>query len=107
MQEMLRHPDRYEDWFPDWLKENWPLWTAFCRIARAAQDNGRKHYSARGIFHAIRFHTSIRDAVPMLRGIRVEEGFKVNNDKSALMARLFNNMHPDNEGFFKTREHLR
>lgn len=107
LRELHRHPERYAPGFRAWLEANWPLWTAFCRLARAAQERGRTHYSARMLFHVIRFHSDIREAVPMLNGVRMpEQGFKLNNNRSATMARLFNRMDPANRDFFETRERL-
>lgn len=43
----------------------------------------------------------------MLNGIRLPSGgYKVNNIRSAAMARLFNSMEPRNVGFFQTRERI-
>jgi hypothetical protein len=67
--------------FADYLKENWPLWLAFCRYADRMRAR-RPHYSADAILHVIRFDTDLAEAPG--------EGFKINNNWSADFARLYN-----------------
>lgn len=103
LRELTRHPERYDEAFHTWIRHNWKVWNAFCRLARAAQLRGRKRYSARGIFHVLRFHSDISEAIPMLNDVQLPGKFKVNNIRSAAMARLFNSMERQNNGFFNTR----
>lgn len=98
--ELHRHPADYDPAFTSWLKANWTIWTRFCRLADEVRTR-REHYSARAIFHAIRLESVLREQ-PVIDG-RVP-AFKVNNNHSASMARLFNALSTDRADFFFTRE---
>lgn len=56
---------------------------------------GRKHYSADGIGHQIRWHTSIKTT---------ERDFKINNNYIAWYSRLFEADYPEHKGFFRKRK---
>lgn len=70
----------YRAGFPAYLRENWPLWLAFVRYADRMRSR-RAHYSADAILHVIRFETDLAERAPT---------FKVNNNWSADLARLYN-----------------
>lgn len=85
-----------------WTKENFEahhagnphIYTMFCRYAIQAAAV-RKHYSAKIIFHRMRWHTDIEE-----RGSQ----FKIDDGWISHYARLFIEDHPQHSGFFETRE---
>lgn len=76
-------------------KANPTVYSLFRRFAGEALDAGRDKYSARAIFHRIRWHTEIET-----RGDR----FKVNNNHSPFYARRLEWEEPRFKGFFRSRE---
>lgn len=74
------HPDVY-----DWFK----------KLTKRAIEKGFKNYSAKGIIEQIRWET---------KGTIKEDGFKVNNNYTALYARMFETEHPQHKGFFRKRK---
>lgn len=81
--------------FRDWLPQNWPIWFEFVRLADKIRIRGREHYSARAVLHVLRWERALRDTT--------EPELKINNNRSAEMARLYNGM--VGFDFFRTREH--
>lgn len=81
--------------FRKWLPLNWPIWFEFVRLADKMRLRGREHYSARAVLHVLRWERALRDTT--------ETELKINNNKSAEMARLYNAM--VGFDFFRTREH--
>lgn len=73
------------------------VWKAFERHALALINAGRRHYSADGILHVIRFHVAL--ATHNTDG----DGFKLNNDYSSRYARKFATAHPEHAEFFEQR----
>lgn len=99
--ELARNPEDYPTEFVAWLQVNWRLWTAFCRIADNVRSAGNSNYSARAVFHILRYETLMREQA--VTSGRTPQ-FKLNNVWSPSMARLYNAMSPLHEGFFFTRE---
>lgn len=79
--------------FREWLPENWAIWFEFVTLADRLRINGREFYSARALIHVLRFERALRDASQPL--------YKINNNRSAEMARLYNGM--NSIEFFRTR----
>jgi hypothetical protein len=75
----VEHPEVYE---------------LFKRFAFEVIDAGYDNYSARGIFHRMRWHTEIE-----MSG----ERFKINSTHSPYYARKFHQDFPIYRGFFRTR----
>ena len=80
--------------FREWLGQNWPIWHEFVRLADQMRLRGRSYYSARAVLHVLRWHRALKDPT--------EQEFKINNNRSADMARLYNAM--AGIEFFRTRE---
>lgn len=80
--------------FLAWLPENIHVWSAFEREAIEIWGRGIKHYSSRTIVHVMRHHSAIRE-----RGGE----WKINNNHSPYLARLFDLMHPDKVGMWEYR----
>jgi hypothetical protein len=72
--------------------ENPEIWKMFKLFAMQATKY-RDRYSARAIFHRIRWET-------MVSG---KGDFKVNNNWSKYYAEKFMRLYPDHDGFFSTR----
>jgi hypothetical protein len=71
--------------FMEWLEVNHAIWEEFCALAALAQSKGRIRWSARAIMHVLRWNRMLRDPTDPL--------FKINNNWSARMARLYNHFH--------------
>jgi hypothetical protein len=54
---------------------------------------GRKHYSADGILHAIRWNTALRGS----------DERKINNNYSSMYSRMFTSNYPEHKEFFEQR----
>jgi hypothetical protein len=84
-----------EKGFMDYHRENPQIYAEFERVAMNYIGMGLKRYSAKGIFEALRFESSIR----------AKDGvFKINNNFTPLYARLFEQKHPEIKNFFRKRE---
>ena len=79
-----------------YLPENLHVFAAFEREAMAVIKRGWKHYSARTIVEVLRHHTALQD--------NVESGWKLNNQNTPYLARLFALLHPDHADLFEFRE---
>ena len=88
-------PDLFRKDFKDWLIANWHIWKVFEREANRMAKRGRDHYSARTIIHWIRHETCVAEK---------DGDFKVNNNYSPDLGRLWVCYHPDRADFFETRE---
>lgn len=75
------------------------VWELFERFALERIAAGFKHYSARGIFHRIRWEVARPDYDP-------DTEFKLNNNHSPFYARRFHRLHPEWNGFFRTRRQI-
>ena len=84
------------DDFLSWLDDNWAIWSEFCQLAALARSKGRTRWSARAILHVLRWNRMLRDS----GGV-----WKVNNNWSAPMSRLYNHM--VGFDFFQEREQIR
>ena len=92
---MHSHADDFTDEFRAFLPANLHVWEAFEREALKVISRGFKHYSARTIIHVLRHHSALQ-----------EHGgqWKINNDHSPYLARLFDLMHPEHVGLWEFRE---
>ena len=90
LDEMREQVQRFHD-------DNPEVWDLFVRFTLQKINRGFSHYSARGIFHRIRWET---DDPSYEKGVE----FKLNDHHSPFYARRFMKMYPEHEGFFRTRE---
>ena len=73
------------------------VWRYFVRFTNELIARGFKHYSAQhGVFSRIRWETDQADADGRTT-------FKINNNYSPFYARRYMKLHPEHEGFFRTR----
>lgn len=90
--------DKGED-FPEefflWLPDNMAIWFAFVTEATKVRAKGFKKYSARTIVHFLRHHTAMAEAS--------SAGWKINNNHSPYLARLFDLRYPSMSGMWEYR----
>ena len=80
--------------FLDWLPENLTVWNAFVEQTFLVIKKGFKHYSSKTIVEFLRHHTAIRSN---------NDEFKINNNYTAYLSRLFDLAYPKHSGLFKYR----
>jgi len=81
--------------FLDWLPENFHVWDAFCEQAFSVRNLGFKHYSARTIIHFLRHYSAVTEK---------SGPWKINNNYSPYLARLFDHCFPNSAGLWEYRE---
>jgi len=91
----LANRSLFTDEFMAFLPDNLHIWDAFVREVRAVINKGFKHYSARTIIHVLRHHSALYEA---------GGEFKINNNTSPYLARLFDVVYPQYSGLFEYRE---
>jgi len=81
--------------FVEWLQDNHHIFTAFAQQAKDVANKGFKHYSSKTIIEYLRHHTALS-----------EEGgeWKINNNYTPHMARLFDLRYPSYAGMFEYRK---
>lgn len=80
--------------FVSWLPDNLHIWDAFVKEAFKVIGKGFAHYSARTIIHVMRHHSALHE----------ENGeWKINNNHSPYLARLFALRYPQHEDLFEYR----
>lgn len=81
--------------FLKWLPTNLHVWAAFCDQAFKVRAKGFKHYSARTIVHFLRHHSAVTESTGP---------WKINNNYSPYLARLFDLKYPNLVGLWEYRE---
>lgn len=81
--------------FLEYHRDNPHVYELFKEFALQIIKSGHKNFSARGIFHRIRWETYTDDRF---------EPLKVNNNYSSGYARLFEQDYPEHKGFFRKRK---
>lgn len=85
--------------FDEWLEQNPLVWELFERFTFEAIAAGMRRYSADAICHRIRWHVEIETCD--------RDGFKLNNNHVAYLARLFAKKNPKHADFFRLRAQRR
>lgn len=90
------HAEQFTPEFLAYLPDNLHVYTAFEREALRIVARGFAHYSARTILHVLRHHSALEE----------DAGgqWKLNNNVSPYLARLFALDHPAHEDLFEYRE---
>ena len=83
-----------EEQFVKYHAENPQVYEAFKKFALETIRRGFKHYSAKGIYELIRWHT----------GVSSNDIFKVSNNYTPFYARLFEKDYPQFKGYFRKRK---
>ena len=88
------HKEKFSDEFIEWFPDNEHVWNAFVDEAFKIHKKGFKHYSAKTIIHVLRHHSAV-----------AENGseWKINNNHSPYLARLFDLVYPHKAGLFEYR----
>lgn len=81
--------------FLEWLPNNLHIWDAFVAEAFKIVRKGFTHYSAKTIIHVLRHHSALHEA---------GGEWKINNNYSPYLARLFVLRYPQYEELFEFRE---
>lgn len=87
------HPEIPSE-FAIWLEDNTVVWDAFCVEAVKAVRLGYQHYSSKTILEYLRHHSLIYDTY---------KSFKLNNNHTPYLSRLFAAVYPDYAGLFSYR----
>jgi hypothetical protein len=90
------YANRFTAEFLAYLPENLHVYDAFEREAMRIIRRGFKHYSARTIIHVLRHHSALEE--------NGGDGWKLNNNVSPYLARLFALIHPAHSDLFEYRE---
>lgn len=93
------YEDRFQK-FLDFHKENPVVWEYFKKFAFELINHGYQHYSARGIWHRIRWQTAIAAS---LDGSGNFERIKLSDHHTPFYARIFMQKYPQHDGFFRTK----
>jgi hypothetical protein len=80
--------------FVKYHAENPQVYQAFKKLTIQTIQKGFRHYSAKGIYELIRWHT----------GTAGNDGFKVSNNYTPFYARLFEKDYPQYRGYFRKRK---
>lgn len=93
---VIRNYAIFPMYFAEWVSENFHVWQAFVAEADKVISRGFDHYSARTILHVLRHHSAVSDAG--------ESDWKLNNNVSPYLARLFAEVYPEYSDFFEYRK---
>jgi hypothetical protein len=86
--------DDYSACFRPWLTDNWPIYLKFERLAFVAIRRGYEHYSSKTIVELLRWASDMKEK---------NSEFKINNNRTPDLARLFEAMNQEHAGFFRSR----
>lgn len=81
--------------FPETTDATEEAYRLFRTLAVQLRSKGHKHYSARGIIHAIRFHHALQGPT--------DGPWKINDHRSTEFARRLASERPEFDGFFEFR----
>lgn len=95
-------PDSYRLDFLTWMPKNWHIIVAFFHQANRVWDSGRRHHSARDICAYLRHESAISEALS--KSSINPQGFKISNNASPYLARLYLAIFPDRDGLFQLNE---
>lgn len=87
--------EQFSEQFLEWLPENHHIWIAFEAETFKVIKKGFKHYSARTIVEVLRHHSALAE--------NADSGWKINNNITPYLSRLFALMNPQHTDFFEFR----
>lgn len=90
----MNDADKIANAFRKFHRENPSVYDELVKISRSLKSKGRCHYGIKALFEVVRFHRALNTNDP---------AFKLNNNYTALYARLIMENEPDLHGFFDTR----
>lgn len=88
------HQDLFTPEFLAFLPDNTHVYTAFEREAKRIVDRGYTHYSSKTIVEVLRHHSALE---------QVGGAWKLNNNITPYLSRLFSLMNPANADLFEFR----
>lgn len=88
--------DEIEEEALRYLGEHPEFWRLFCRFSFELIGAGRSRYGAKAIVERIRWETVIRGG----------DDYKVNNNHTAIFARVFRDTYPEHAHLFEIRERI-
>ena len=94
-------PDEYRMNFLEWMPNNWHIVVAFFVEANRVWSSGRRHHSARDLCAHLRHETALYEAQNRVSN---PKGFKINNNVSPSLARLYVAIFPERNNLFEMRE---
>lgn len=94
-------PEDYRMNFLDWMPDNWHIIVAFFVEANRVWNSGRRHHSARDLCAHLRHETALYEAQNRVVN---PKGFKINNNVSPSLARLYVAIYPERANLFEMRE---
>jgi len=94
--------DSYRLDFGDWVENNWHILVAFFNEANKVWDLGIRHHSARDLCAFLRHQSKIEEAEQRSR--INPNGFKISNNASPYLARLYLTIKPERDGLFELKE---
>ena len=97
---MRSRADELRESVQQFHREHPAVWTLFCEFTQDRIARGFKNYSVKAIFERIRWETdqSYADSC--------SQDFKINNNFPAFYARRWMKLHPEHDGFFRTRKQV-
>ncbi len=90
-----QNKEMFSNEFIKWFPDNMHVWHAFVIETIKVQQKGFKHYSARTIIHVLRHHSAVSE-----NGSQ----WKINNNYSPYLARLYDLVYPKKSGLFEYRK---
>lgn len=90
-----QNKEQFSKEFVAWLPTNLHVWVTFCDETFKVRARGFKHYSARTIVHFLRHHSAVVESTGP---------WKINNNYSPYLARLFDLKYPHLVGLWEYRE---
>jgi hypothetical protein len=85
---------QFSDEFLAWLQDNVHVFHAFAEQVFLVRNRGFKHYSSKTIIEVLRHHSALSES-----GVQ----YKLNNNCTPYLPRLFDLMHPKCAGMFEYR----
>lgn len=89
-----KHRDQFSKEFLDWFPQNQHIWIAFVSETSKVINAGFSHYSSKTIIHVLRHHSALAER---------NSGWKINNNISPYLARLFALTYPQHKDLFEYR----
>jgi phosphoribosylanthranilate isomerase len=89
------HSDVFPEDFVEYLRDNLHVWRAFVRETFKVRAKRFKHHSSKAIVHDMRHNSSV---------VEVGSGWKLNNNHTPYLARLFDLRFPGLAGMWEFRD---
>ena len=96
------NPDNYRLGFNEWMPKNWHIIYRFFLEANRVWDSGRRHHSARDLCAFLRHETALEEA--RFPNRINPNGFKISNNSTPYLARLYLDIYPDRKTIFNLKE---